>query len=56
MAEIEDAEIREAIVMKVASGASFPRAAKEFMTSEREISDRHQGGIESAVGCLRQIG
>jgi hypothetical protein len=37
MAEIEDVETREAIVMKVASGASLHEAAREFMTTENEI-------------------
>jgi hypothetical protein len=37
MAEIEDAETREAIVMKVASGASIRETAREFMTTEDEI-------------------
>jgi hypothetical protein len=39
MAEIEDAETREAIVMKVASGASLRAAVREFMTSERAVQE-----------------
>jgi hypothetical protein len=37
MAEIEDAETREAVVMAVASGKSIREAAREFMTTEDEI-------------------
>jgi hypothetical protein len=39
MAEIEDAETRESVVMAVASGKSVREVAREFMTSEREIRE-----------------
>jgi hypothetical protein len=37
MSEIDDEETREAVVMKVASGASIRETAREFMTTENEV-------------------
>jgi len=50
MAEIEDAETRDAIVMWVASGKSFREAAREFMTNECTVRQVIKEEAERACG------